>query len=535
MPVSPVTQRMNEGSIAERLGDQRREHVVRALAELGRAAVHGHLAAAVEQQLNARVRQLVPVDRNARAAHVGRACEPYSAPRRELAVLVLPAGHLDHLADALGQARRADVQPARGERVRLGHHAQAQLRGVEPELVGDLVQLHLLAEARLRRAVAALGPAGRLIGEGAAGLELEARQLVGHRRQHPGVERARRAVRAVGAAVEQRLQVHRGQLAVLRHAGAEFHQHRVAPAVLVEHLLAREADLHRAAEDQRRLADHELVVAGIALAAEAASVGHRDNADVRRRHLQHARELAVQVVRVLRAALDHQLAVALDRGERGLLLHRQVRVALVEEQVLEHVLRFRQRLVDVAELVGLVAVDVALLAVVVNARLRIGERLLGAGDGRERPVLHFDQPERLACGLLVGRDHRRHRIADEAHASDGERIFVLRHGHDAVGNREIRAGEHQVDARMRLRARDVDRLDFRVRMRRAQQLAMQHARRAEVVGETQLAGGLGAPVDAPARLADGVEAFLGRQLFGGVHGLASRITRAACSIDSQIC
>ena len=53
---------------------------------------------------------------------------------------------------------------------------QPQLGRIHAELLGDLVELHFLAEARLRRAVAALRAAGRLVGEVAAGLELEARQ-----------------------------------------------------------------------------------------------------------------------------------------------------------------------------------------------------------------------------------------------------------------------------------------------------------------------------------------------------------------------
>jgi hypothetical protein len=342
-------------------------------------------------------------------------------------------------------------------------------------------------------------------------------------------------VRAVGAAVEQRLQVHAREAPVLRHAGAEFHQHRVPAAVLVEHFLARQADLHRPAEHERRLGHDELVVAGIAFAAEAAAVRRRDDADVRRRRLQHARELPVQIVRVLRARLHQELAVALDRSERGLLLHRQVRVALVEEQVLEDVVRIRQRFIDVAELVGLVAVDVAALAVVVDARLGIGEALFGRGDRRQGPVLHVDQLQRLGRGLLVDRDHRGHRVADVAHALARERMLVLRHRHDAVGDRELGAGEHQVHARMRLRARNVDRLDQRVRLRRAQQLAMQHARQDEVVGEARLADRLGAAVDAAARLADRVEALLLLGLERRVHRLPSRIVFAAASTDSQIC
>jgi hypothetical protein len=56
-----------------------------------------------------------------------------------------------------------------------------------------------------------------------------------------------------------------------------------------------------------------------------------------------------------------------------------VRIALVEEQVLEDVLGSRERRLDVAELVGLVAVDVAALAVVVDARLGPGEAIVSSG------------------------------------------------------------------------------------------------------------------------------------------------------------
>ncbi len=248
----------------------------------------------------------------------------------------------------------------------------------------------------------------------------------------------------------------------------------------------------------------------------------------------------MQVVRVLRARLEQDLAVALDRRHRGLLLHRQVGVALVEEHVLEDVVGPGERLLDVAELVSLVAVDVAPLAVVVDARLGVGETFLGRGDGRERPVLDLDQVEGLGRGLLVHRDHRGHRVADVAHALARERMLVLGHRHDAVRDREIGAGEHQVHAAVRLRTRGVDRFHHRVRVRRAQQLRVQHARENEVVGEELLADRLGAAVDAAARLADGVKrsavkARLPARLLGRVHGRASRMMRAASSTDSQIC
>ena len=218
------------------------------------------------------------------------------------------------------------------------------------ERLGDLVELNLLAEAALRRAVSALGPARRLVGEDAAALKVIRRDVIGHRLQRAGVERAGDAVRAVGAAVEQRLDVHAGDRAVALHAGLEVHQHRMAAAMAVEDLLAREADLHRPIEQQRRLRDDDFVIERIALAAEAAAVGRRDHADVRRRHRQRLRERAMHVVRRLRARPEHELAVGILRRDRGVLFDRQVRVALIEERVFEDAVGVGEGLFDVAEL-----------------------------------------------------------------------------------------------------------------------------------------------------------------------------------------
>jgi hypothetical protein len=129
-------------------------------------------------------------------------------------VLLLPARALDDLADAFGEADRADPQPVRGQRIRFRDDAEAQLRGIHAELLGDLVELDLLAEARLRRAVPAFRAARRLVRERAARFEAVARDLVRHGLQHARVERARDAVRAVAAAVDERLQADAGQLAV---------------------------------------------------------------------------------------------------------------------------------------------------------------------------------------------------------------------------------------------------------------------------------------------------------------------------------
>ena len=87
----------------------------------------------------------------------------------------------------------------------------------------------------------ALGAAGRLVGEGAQAAEAVARDFVGDGLQRARVEGRGDAVGAVGAAVEERLEVERGDRAVLLDADLALHQDGVAAAVAVEDLLAREA------------------------------------------------------------------------------------------------------------------------------------------------------------------------------------------------------------------------------------------------------------------------------------------------------
>ena len=279
----------------------------------------------------------------------------------------------------------------------------------------------------------------------------------------------------IGAAVEQGLQVHACELAFLGDAGAEFHQYRMAAAVQVEHFFARETDFDRPAQHERRFRHHEFMTCRIALAAEAATVVAGNHADVRGRHLQHARQLAMQIVRILGARPERQLAIALGLGERGVLLHRHVVVALVEEQVFEYVVRFRQRLLHIAELERLVAMDVARVGIVVNARLRLRQRFLGRRDGRQRLVFHLDQLQRRGRRLLVRGDHRRHRIAAIAYLVAGQRKFILGNRQHAERHLAVGARAYRHHAFEGLGLRGVDRQDPCMRHRRAQhQLADAH-------------------------------------------------------------
>ena len=90
-----------------------------------------------------------------------------------------------------------------------------------------------------------------------------------------------------------------------------------------------------------------------------------------------------------------------------------------------------------------------------------GERqaLLGRGERPQHLVVDGDEVERLGRGLLIAGDHRRHRIADEADQVAAQRMLVLADRQDAVGDREVVAGQHQVDAVEGPGPRDVDRPD----------------------------------------------------------------------------
>ena len=105
------------------------------------------------------------------------------------------------------------------------------------------------------------------------------------------------------------------------------------------------------------------------------------------------------------------------------------------------------------------------------------ERLLAVEDVRQRVVLDLDELGRVAGELARPRDDGRHRLADVAHPPDGERVVLdVRAGRrreleERVGeDRDLVAGQRPVDAVELERLRDVDGLDARVRVRRADEV-----------------------------------------------------------------
>ena len=170
------------------------------------------------------------------------------------------------------------------------------------------------------------------------------------------------------------------------------------------------------------------------------------DADVRRRHRERLGQRAMQVVRRLRAGIDDELAVRILQRHGRVLLDRQVRIALEEEHIVEDMVGAGDRGVDVAELERHRLVDVAVVAVVVDARLGVREAVGGRREGAQRLVPDLDQVDREIGGRFVARDHGGDRIADEADLVAAQRVLVVADRQNAVRDRKRLAGQHQVHA-----------------------------------------------------------------------------------------
>src|SRR5579859_7649020 len=92
----------------------------------------------------------------------------------------VPARALDYGVETLTQSATGDTQTVDRASVRFNQVAAAQLDGVYPEIMGYFVEMHLYSIARLCRAMPALRPAGRLVGEEAHTLEFIAGEPVCH-------------------------------------------------------------------------------------------------------------------------------------------------------------------------------------------------------------------------------------------------------------------------------------------------------------------------------------------------------------------
>ena len=112
---------------------------------------------------------------------------------------------------------------------------------------------------------------------------------------------------------------------------------------------------------------------------------------------------------------------------------------------------------------------------------------------------------RIESHVFIDSGNSRDRIANEANFVDAERVFILADRKNAIRDRQVFAGDNCKNARQRQRFRRVDVFDERVRHMTAQDLAEEHARQNDVVGELRLANTLRARINFAKRLADDIK------------------------------
>ena len=100
-------------------------------------------------------------------------------------------------------------------------------------------------------------------------------------------------------------------------------------------------------------------------------------------------------------------------------------VSLVEERVLENLVRLDEPCVCVAEVKEDALVNISFLTIPVNLRLSHLETLLGVCDGWQRLVVNRDEVERFECREFVSRDYRGDRVSYKTDPLDAQRLLIL--------------------------------------------------------------------------------------------------------------
>ena len=384
--------------------------------------------------------------------------------------------------------------------------APAQLHAIHAERLGDLVHLLLVGDAGLRRAEAPEGAGVHVVGRHRDGVEAQVVDAVGPRAGDRRIEQHVGAEIDIGTGVGGHVDLERGDLAVLGHAGLVVQHEGVALAVAEERILARITEPDRA---PRRLGqEREVDLDGdVLLAAEAAADQRAADAHLVVRHADGVGDEA-EVLDHLGRHADVDDLVLVDPGEPDLGLEEGVLDELGAEAVLDDDVGRREARLDVA-LADLVAGHPIVDAL--HDRRARRQRLGRVEHAGQRLELVVDQRASLGGARRgLGGDQREwlavvaHPFVHQDLAVGGEPRLAGLAGH--VGRQQpvgqVGAGNHRDDAVERPRLFRVEPLEARARQRAAQHLGVQHVRHDVVAGIGRRAEGLARRVGAHQRPAD---------------------------------
>ena len=229
------------------------------------------------------------------------------------------------------------------------------------------------------------------------------------------------------------------------------------------------------------------------LPAEATADQRLDHPNLRHRHLEHQRQLVLQVIGNLRGGPDRQAAecagvrIEFERSQRTVRFHGRMGDLVGEEAAFGDVVGVSKRLVGIAEDVVIILLRVVRLVVVDEIGLGL-HRFFGVEVGGQKLIIHSNQFERLLGNGFGDRSHAGYVVTDVANLVERQRVLVVADGENAEGIGRVLAGDHRDHTVKSLGSAGVNALDASMRMRRMQNLSMEHAGDGKVVGVLAAAG-----------------------------------------------
>ena len=471
---------------SERFGRDLRRHSVRSLANFRRTRVDHNSTIAINLDVHRRVRHIRPDNRIRRPAHIVTASDPQPAALAQLAFPLLPTRTLDSLLNAFRQTIALDPQPIHRNTRRLQQIALPDLRRIHPNLCCQLIQLRFEGKSHVHRSMPSHRPTRRLIGQHPVSVILNVGNVIQRPEQRPRVQNGHHAVRAVRSAILYHASLHGSDAPILLHSSLQIDDGARPPAMRPEHLLARIGDLHRSLRLSRRNCRDDLQRNHFTLAAESAAYQRLDHPNLLHGHLEHERQLVLQVVRHLRRRPNRQppqlarVRIEFERSQRGMRLHRRMGHFVRNEARFQYLIGFRKPRVWIAEAVVIILLQIVRLVLVDEVSLGL-HRLFGIEVGRQHLVIDIDQLQRLLGNRLGRGDHARHVVPHIADFVESQRVLIMSNRKNAVRIRSISSHCHRHDTFKSLGATRVDVSDARMGIRRMKNLADQHARKTEIV------------------------------------------------------
>src|SRR5579863_2771761 len=119
---------------------------------------------------------------------------------------------------------------------------------------------------------------------------------------------------------------------------------------------------------------------GIAFASKASSIRSGNHVDMTGGETQHFDQSLMQIVQVLGASVEGELAILTEGRDAGMLFQGKMGAAFVKRKVFANEIGLGEARLHVAELIHLSAVDVTDFSMIVDSRLRVFERALHGGN-----------------------------------------------------------------------------------------------------------------------------------------------------------